>query len=63
VDARGQEEFIMNGVNFMVELGYVSPDLAEEVDTPEELFDWSAMEAVIADNPDLYASLERKSGE
>ena len=51
----------MNGVNFMVDLGYVPVDLVSQVDSPEKLFDWSAMEAVIAENPDLFSSLQRKS--
>lgn len=61
VDQRSQQEFIMNGVNFMVDLGYVPVDLVSQVDSPEKLFDWSAMEAVIAENPDLFNSLQRKS--
>lgn len=61
IDQRSQQDFIMNGVNFMLELGYVSSDLAGQVDSPDKVFDWSALEATIAANPELYASLERKS--
>ena len=61
IDQRSQQEFIMNGVNFMVDLGYVPADLVSQVDSAEKLFDWSAMEAVAAENPDLFNSLQRRN--
>ena len=61
VDQRSQQDFIMNGVDFMLQLGYVPQDLKSKVDSPDKVFDWAALEKVIADNPDLYNSLQRKS--
>lgn len=61
VDQRSQQDFIMNGVNFMVDLGYVPSDLAGQVSSPDQVFDWSPLKVVIAANSELYNSLERKS--
>ena len=59
IDQRNQMDFIMNCVDFMVNLGYISENLRPT--GPEAVFDWSAMEQVIADNPEMHASLVRKS--
>jgi NitT/TauT family transport system substrate-binding protein len=55
VDQRGQTQFILDRGESMKELGYVKklPDKAA--------FDWSFLEAVISENPALYASLKLKS--
>ena len=55
VDQRDQTQFIIERGVSMSELGYVRtlPD--------ENAFDWTFLEAAIAENPDLYASLQRKS--
>jgi len=55
VDQRNQTQFIIDRGTSMSELGYVRtlPDAAA--------FDWSFLEAAIAENPELYASLKRKS--
>ena len=55
VDQRNQTQFIIDRGNSMKELGYVRavPD--------EKAFDWSFLDAAIAQNADLYASLKRKS--
>lgn len=55
VDQRNQTQFIIDRGNSMKELGYVA-----SVPT-QDAFDWSFLEATIAENPDLYASLKRKS--
>ena len=39
----------------VVELGYISDELGKES------FDWSMLEEVIAENPQLYGSLKLKS--
>ncbi|HEX2020453.1 MAG TPA: substrate-binding domain-containing protein [Aurantimonas sp.] len=55
VDQRDQTQFIIDRGMSMQELGYVR-------NLPGEgAFDWSFLEAAIAENPDLYASLQRKS--
>jgi len=55
VDQRNQTQFIIERSKSMQELGYIQklPD--------ENAFDWSLMEAVIAENQDLYNSLKLKS--
>jgi len=55
VDQRGQTQFIIDRGQSMKELGYIQnmPD--------KGAFDWSFLEAVIADNKDLYDSLKLKS--
>jgi NitT/TauT family transport system substrate-binding protein len=60
IDQRSQVDFIMDGVDFMLDLGYIPEDLASEVDSPDKVFDWSYLEAVIEENPELYESLEHK---
>lgn len=55
VDQRNQTKFIIGRGQSMLELGYVRkvPD--------EGAFDWRPLEAVIADNADLYGKLRLKS--
>jgi NitT/TauT family transport system substrate-binding protein len=55
VDQRGQTQFILDRGVSMKELGYVKklPD--------KGAFDWTFLESVISENPDLYASLKLKS--
>jgi len=55
VDQRDQTDFIINRGRSMQELGYIEnmPD--------KNAFDWSFLEEVIAENADLYGSLQRKS--
>ncbi|SON57820.1 alkanesulfonate transporter substrate-binding subunit [Hartmannibacter diazotrophicus] len=54
-DQRNQTQFIIDRGQSMMELGYVKklPD--------DGAFDWSLLEAVIAENQELYASLQLKS--
>ncbi len=61
IDQRDNTQFIMNGLDFMLELGYLPQDLKSQVDSPEKVFDWSFLENVIKNNPDLYNALQRKS--
>ncbi len=55
VDQRNQTDFIIARGESMKELGYVKklPDA--------KAFDWGPLEAVIAENKDLYGKLKRKS--
>jgi NitT/TauT family transport system substrate-binding protein len=55
VDQRNQTQFIIDRGQSMMELGYVKklPD--------EGAFDWSLLEAVIAENKDMYDKLKIKS--
>ncbi|WMS44527.1 ABC transporter substrate-binding protein [Acuticoccus sp. MNP-M23] len=55
VDARDQTEFILERVASVAEMGYIKEKPGREA------IDWSLLEEVIAENPDLYASLKRKS--
>jgi NitT/TauT family transport system substrate-binding protein len=54
VDARGQEKFILARGQSMLELGYIKkqPDNSS--------IDWTALEQVIAENPDIYSKLKNK---
>jgi len=61
IDQRNQIDFIMNGVAFMKELGYITDNNASLVDSPDKVFDWDPMLNVIDENPELYDSLEAKS--
>ena len=55
VDARDQTDFILGRVESVAEMGYIS-------DKPgRDAIDWTLLEEVIAENPDLYDSLQRKS--
>ena len=55
VDARGQTNFILERTDSLVEMGYIKrkPDRAS--------IDWTLLEQVIAENPELYAKLKYKS--
>jgi NitT/TauT family transport system substrate-binding protein len=54
VDARDQTQFILDRTDSLIEMGYIKkkPDRAA--------IDWTAMEEVIAESPELYAKLMRK---
>jgi NitT/TauT family transport system substrate-binding protein len=55
VDARNQADYILGRGQSLLEMGYVKkkPDAS--------VFDWSYLNEVIAENPDLYAKLKYKS--
>ena len=55
VDARDQTGFILQRTDSLVEMGYIKkkPD--------RDAIDWTPLEEVIAENPDLYAKLQRKA--
>jgi len=55
VDARDQTDFILERTDSLVEMGYIKnkPDRAA--------IDWSMLEEVIAENPELYSSLKLKA--
>ncbi len=55
VDARSQTKFILERVNSIQEMGYIKKKPGPEA------IDWSFLEQVIAENPDLYAKLKYKS--
>ena len=55
VDARSQTDFILERVESVAEMGYIKNKPGREA------IDWTLLEEVIAENPDLYASLKRKS--
>ncbi len=55
VDQRANTDFILGRTDSLMEMGYIKkkPD--------DSAIDWSMLEAVIAENPELYASLTVKS--
>jgi NitT/TauT family transport system substrate-binding protein len=55
VDARSQTKFILERTDSVVEMGYIKkkPD--------RDAIDWTMLEAVIKENPDLYGKLKYKS--
>ena len=55
VDARSQTDFILQRTDSVVEMGYIKkkPDRAA--------IDWTLLEEVIKENPDLYGKLKYKS--
>ena len=55
VDNRNQAQFILDRTDSLLELGYIKKKPGKEV------FDWGALETVIAADPELYAKLKRKS--
>ncbi len=55
VDARSQTDFILDRVESVAEMGYI-----KNLPTRDAI-DWSFLEAVIAENAELYASLKYKS--
>jgi NitT/TauT family transport system substrate-binding protein len=55
VDARSQTDFILERVESVAEMGYIKKLPGRDA------IDWTLLEEVIAENPDLYASLKHKS--
>ncbi len=55
VDARSQTDFILERVESVVEMGYIKKKPGRDA------IDWTLLEEVIAENPELYASLKLKS--
>ena len=55
VDARSQTQFILDRVNSIQEMGYIKKKPGREA------IDWTFLEQVIAENPDLYGKLKHKS--
>lgn len=55
VDQRSNTDFILGRTGSLIEMGYIT-----EKPGPEAI-DWSMLEAVIAENPDLHAALKIKS--
>ena len=55
VDARSQTDFILDRTDSLVEMGYIKnkPDRAA--------IDWTPLEEVIAENPELYGKLKLKA--
>ena len=55
VDARSQTKFILDRTDSVMEMGYIKkkPDRAA--------IDWTLLEEVIEENPDLYGKLKYKS--
>ena len=55
VDARSQTQFILDRVESIREMGYIKSKPGRGA------IDWTLLEAVIAENPDLYGQLKHKS--
>jgi len=55
VDMRDKTDFILGRVESLVEMGYIKNKPGREA------IDWSLLETVIAENPELYAQLEMKA--
>lgn len=55
VDARSQTDFILERVDSVVEMGYITKR------PNRSTIDWTLLEEVIAENPELFASLQRTS--
>jgi NitT/TauT family transport system substrate-binding protein len=55
VDARGQTDFILQRTDSVVEMGYIKKKPGRDA------IDWTMLEAVIKENPDLYGKLKYKS--
>ncbi len=55
VDARNQTQFILDRVNSIQEMGYIKKKPGREA------IDWTFLEQVIAENPDLYGKLKYRS--
>jgi NitT/TauT family transport system substrate-binding protein len=55
VDARSQTDFILERVESVVEMGYIKKMPGRDA------IDWTLLEEVIAENPELYGSLKLKS--
>jgi NitT/TauT family transport system substrate-binding protein len=55
VDARNQTQFILDRVNSIMEMGYIKKKPGRDA------IDWTLLEQVIAENPDIYSKLKLKS--
>ena len=55
VDARSQTQFILDRVESIREMGYIKSKPGRNA------IDWTMLEAVIAENPELYGKLKHKS--
>ena len=55
VDQRANTDFILGRTDSLMEMGYI------KAKPKADAINWSMLEAVIAENPDLYASLKIKS--
>lgn len=55
VDARNQTDFILDRVNSIMEMGYIKTKPGRSA------IDWTLLEQVIAENPELYGKLKLKS--
>lgn len=55
VDMRDQKTFILERTDSLIEMGYIKKKPTEDA------IDWSLLEAVIAENASLYASLKHKA--
>ena len=55
VDARSQTDFILERTNSVMEMGYIKKKPGRDA------IDWTLLEEVIKENPDLYAKLKYKS--
>ena len=55
VDARSQTQFILDRVNSIQEMGYIKKKPGRDA------IDWTFLEQVIAENPELYGKLKHKA--
>jgi NitT/TauT family transport system substrate-binding protein len=55
VDARSQTDFILQRTDSLAEMGYIKKKPGRDA------IDWTLLEQVIAENPDLYGQLKHKS--
>ncbi len=55
VDARNQTQFILDRTDSLVEMGYIKKKPGRDS------IDWTLLEAVIAENPEMYGKLKYKS--
>ena len=55
VDARSQTQFILDRTDSVVEMGYITKKPGRDA------IDWTMLEEVIKENPDLYSKLKYKS--
>ena len=55
VDARSQTDFILQRTDSVMEMGYIKKKPGRDA------IDWTLLEEVIKENPDLYGKLKYKS--
>ncbi|MCM2477826.1 ABC transporter substrate-binding protein [Rhizobium sp. CG5] len=55
IDMRDQKTFILERTDSLIEMGYIKKKPTDDA------IDWTLLEQVIAENPDLYASLKMKA--